>query len=420
MGFINQKSVYIKGILVAITETWLKANRGKARDSQLEQKDGNGVSVRVSPLGNITFQLRSRFNKKAIRIDLGNYPDTTLAEARALARSHKSDLKKGIDPRIAKRVAARSVIDEFTVEALYRKWYENYCVQKKKNHIEILRSYEIYMFPVLGQRKLEEISMDEWENFFKSISKTKPGITVRLLTNTKQLVKWCVRKRHIQINNIGDISLTEDLHIELIPNDRFLNDDEIGLFLKCLENSRIAKKNKIFAMLCLIYGNRNGELRLAKKSDFDFEENIWTVPKKNHKIGKKTGKPLIRPITPVIKLILQEAMALNDGDYLFNKVGTDEQMRKSATPNISTNIIRWVKNNTSIEMEHWSIHSLRRTARTNWSTMTQPHVAEIMLGHKVPVILGTYDKHHYKYEQAACLIQWTDKLRSLGKGVFPN
>lgn len=52
-----------------------------------------------------------------------------------------------------------------------------------------------------------------------------------------------------------------------------------------------------------------------------------------------------------------------------------------------------------IEMEHWTLHDLRRTARTNFSELTEPHIAEIMLGHKLPGIWQVYDRHDYIEEQ---------------------
>lgn len=51
------------------------------------------------------------------------------------------------------------------------------------------------------------------------------------------------------------------------------------------------------------------------------------------------------------------------------------------------------------EMAHWSVLDLRRTARTNSSKLTEPHVAELMLGHKVPSEWESYDHHHYLDEK---------------------
>lgn len=71
-------------------------------------------------------------------------------------------------------------------------------------------------------------------------------------------------------------------------------------------------------------------------------------------------------------------------------------------------------------MEHWSVHDLRRTARTNFSTLTEPHIAEIMLGHRMPGAWQVYDHHDYLQEQAEALNAWTDRLAVLVAGQAPS
>ncbi len=64
-------------------------------------------------------------------------------------------------------------------------------------------------------------------------------------------------------------------------------------------------------------------------------------------------------------------------------------------------------------MKHWSIHDLRKTARTNWSELTEPHVAEIMLGHKLPGQWQVYDHYKYLDEQTKAYSAWWAKLMSV-------
>ena len=53
-----------------------------------------------------------------------------------------------------------------------------------------------------------------------------------------------------------------------------------------------------------------------------------------------------------------------------------------------------------VTLEHWTIHDLRRTAR---SLMTQagivPDHAERALGHVIAGVRGVYDRHHYRDEK---------------------
>ena len=75
--------------------------------------------------------------------------------------------------------------------------------------------------------------------------------------------------------------------------------------------------------------------------------------------------------------------------------------------------MQWLRRHEKYEMTHWSVHDLRKTARTNFSTLTQPHVAEIMLGHKLPGTWQTYDHYTYLKEQTAAYSAWWKRLMEL-------
>ena len=49
------------------------------------------------------------------------------------------------------------------------------------------------------------------------------------------------------------------------------------------------------------------------------------------------------------------------------------------------------------------------------STIAQPHICEIMLGHALPKIWGTYDKHDYLDDQAVAYEEWLNRLKLIWK-----
>jgi len=399
---------------MAITDTWLKANSGKARSTVEEKTDRDGLSCRISPKGKIVFQLRYRHDRKQCRVDIGAYPLTSLKQAREEALRLKTELEKGHDPRVVKKIDKVKNIEALSLGAIFDKWFASQCCKKKIGK-EIRRSFEIYVLPKFGFMPADKLSADNWMSLLEGLTKTKPAIATRILVNTKQMLGWAVRRKLIEHNQLSDIEAKRDLNIVSIPKSRYLSHTEIALLMEALYGSRIAEKNKLFALLCLIYGCRNGELRVSKRSHFDLDKMLWTVPPENHKIGMSTGKPLIRPITGEIKVLIERCILLGgDSEYLFNNIGTNEPMGKNSPLPIPYGVMQWLRKNKGVEMEHWSIHDLRKTARTNFSTLTQPHIAEIMLGHKLPGQWQVYDQHLYLDEQAECLVKWVERLRGFG------
>ena len=397
-----------------ISDTWLKANSGKVRVEREEKKDQNGLSVRITPKGKIVFQMRYRYNGAYKRLDIGSYPLLSLKKARAENLRLRASLEQGHDPKVVRQLEKQTIFDASTFEALFRQWYESYCKKNKKNHHEILRSFEIHVFPKLGSLPAEKITLHAWLSLLEEHAQTRPGIADRILTNSKQLLKWGMKRQMISTNHLSDINAREDLQIKKKAGTRSLSPEEINLVWQALEQSRMSAKNKLYIKLCLFYGCRNGELRLSEKSHFDFDKMVWTIPADNHKLGKATGKPLLRPIIPEIEPSLKQAFALSaKGKHLFNNSGTDKPMGRSAPLALPYNIMQWLRRHKKYEMEHWSLHDLRKTARTNLSTLTEPHIAEIILGHKLPGSWQVYDHYDYLPEQAEAYKAWWSRLMEI-------
>lgn len=398
---------------MALTETWLKSQNGRNQEKILTKADSAGLSARVSQKGKITFQLRYRYHGKACRLDLGTYPQVTLKQARVEAERMKGVLEQGRDPRIQKHVERTQILHEITFRALYLEFHEKYCVHHKKNAHVILRSFEIYIFPEFGKLPADEITIHMWLNLLEKITKTVKHIADRILINTKQCLNWGIKRQLIKKNPLVGISGAIDLNIQNRAVTRTLDDREICIIWRSIDKSKMSQKNVYFIWLCLFFGCRVGELRSAKKSHFDLKNNIWTIPPENHKTGSKSGKPILRPIIDEIKPILEDTMAANRTEHMFINDKTNKMMSVCSPAVFPPQIMKMLRKKYQIDFEHFSMHDLRRTARTNFSKATQPYVAEIMLGHALPKIQGTYDHYDYLEEQKKAYQWWWARLQEI-------
>ena len=401
---------------MALSEAWLKAQLGKDRIKIEEFADRDAMGVRITPKGKIVFQLRYRYNGKQCRLDLGSYPNLSLKNARQESDRLRSELEKGYDPKQVRLKEKVNIRDAYIFETLFYEWHEKFCIPNKASESEIRRSFEIYVLPSLGKQNSDDISAYQWISLLEGVAKNSPSIAARILLNANQCLKWGQKRGLIINNHLINISAKHDLRIEKGMRERTLIDDDIYLAWYALERTRMTYKNKVFLTLLLIYGCRVGELKNAKKTDFDFKTMIWTVPPENHKTGKKTKKPITRPITESIKPYLVQAMELSEGsEYLFTADGSNRPLGETSHLTMPNNIFQWLKRHKNIDMEHWSVHDLRRTMRTNMSTIAQPHICEIMLGHALPKIWGTYDKHDYLDDQAVAYEEWLNRLKLIWK-----
>lgn len=400
---------------MAITESWLKSQLNKPRDKVEEHTDRDAMSVRASCKGKLTFQLRYRYAGKPCRLDLGSYPNISLKDARIAAAKYKAVLEQGYNPKQVKLQELSSIQHAYTFKEMFNLWYEKYCVFHKKDHTQIYRTFEMYVFPSFGLIHSDSIGLNDWFKLLDPLSHTIPAIANRVLLNAKQVLQWGCKRDIIKLNVLASVSAYKDLHIKTNIKERTLSDIELAIVYQALYATKMSYKNKLFIQLLMIYGCRVGELRLAKKIDFNLEQGIWTVPAENHKTGKHSNKPLIRPITDNIKPYIVEALRFSGGENLFTRTRDDEPMQHKSHSSIVRSITEWsIKNNTPLD--HWSIHDLRRTVRTNLSTITEPHIAEVMLGHALPKIWRTYDRYDYLEEQANAYSTWVRKLEAIWKG----
>lgn len=336
----------------------------------------------------------------------------SLKEARIELQKMKAILEKGHDPRIHKKVELHKITEAITFEALFREWHAKYSIPNKKNADQYLRSFELYVFPKLGSIPAEQITLHMWLDLLEEQFKQSPSITDRILTNTKQCLDWGINRKLIEQNPIRHITGKRDLNIKKNKTVRVLQDDELSLIFKICDESRTSLRNVLFLKLCLFYGNRYSELRLARKSDFDFSKNTWTVPYENHKTGESKGD-IVRPIIDEIKPWLQSAMDLSNSEYIFPHENGKEPMGRSGPTDTPYNFMQFARKNYKIEMDHWSMHDLRRTARTNFSAFTSRDVAELMVGHVMPGEQGTYDYYDYQKEMSKAYKKWWKKLSNL-------
>ena len=312
---------------MALTESWLKANLNKVRTKKLIKVDRDGLNARLSPKGKITYMLRYYYNNNRHDLDIGTYPLMSLKEARAEVTRLRKKLEQGHNPKVVRQLERQAIIAAKSLQALFDLWYETYCIKNKKGHAEIKRSFEIHVFPRIGKLPAERVTLHEWLDILEGLAEKKPAIAERLLVNAKQMLKFAVKRKLIPSNPLSEIYAKDDLQIKKRAVDRTLSDEEIRMLWLAVDQSRITPKNKLFVKLCLIYGCRNGELRVAEKTHFDFNTMVWTIPPENHKLGKNTGKPLLRPITPSIEIYLKKAFALSGASkYVFTNDGSHEVM----------------------------------------------------------------------------------------------
>src|SRR5690606_17741990 len=101
-------------------------------------------------------------------------------------------------------------------------------------------------------------------------------------------------------------------------------------------------------------------------------------------------------------------------EFVFPKRRRDPRER---VPHMGIDTLNVALNRVAHELPHFTLHDLRRTARTHPAALgVRREVAERCLGHKLRGVEGTYDRHDYFRERRAALESWAALLQSIERG----
>ena len=319
---------------MALTDKWLKSHLNKPQGKRFEKAHREGLSVRVSLTGAITFQYRYylRDLKKYDRATIGYYPEMSLAAATAELPRLKVMLAEGKNPKLELASSRIYEAEKLTLDQLFEKWYLASCSKKKKAHKEHYRTYEIHVKPKLGKLIAENITRPVFLELLNPLISVYPSIAERIIINLRQMYEWARIQQVADADPLRDIT-AKKVGIASGQDTRFFSEKELEWFFTALNNTRIEEKNKIYIELSLHYACRPSELRLAEISHVNLDFGLWTVPWENHKIGKRTKQPIVRPIIPSIKKLWKRAIELSGSNkWIFTNRGTSDQLDRSAIP----------------------------------------------------------------------------------------
>ncbi|WP_437891942.1 tyrosine-type recombinase/integrase, partial [Phytobacter sp. V91] len=111
----------------------------------------------LHPNGSKYWRMQFRFAGKQKTHALGVYPTVSLAEARERRDSARKLLANGIDPSAKKQEDRLENSGAFSFETIARQWHSTNKKWSADYGVKILRTFETYIFPVIGNRHVAEL-----------------------------------------------------------------------------------------------------------------------------------------------------------------------------------------------------------------------------------------------------------------------
>ena len=203
---------------------------------------------------------------------------------------------------------------------------------------------------------------------------------------------------------------------------RVLGNDEIGVLMRS-DMALFSQQVRDFLTLQLWTCARGSEIVQMTPKQFTAEQDglWWTVPKELTKNRHQENAHDLR--VPVVGRALEIVNRLrgNGSEWLFPSrsragiTGPQQQTYMQTKVNYYQPYGRARPDHQRVRLtvSHWSPHDLRRTGRTLLAAIGCPvEIAEEILGHKKPGVVGIYNLYRYDKERRHWLTLLAEKLES--------
>lgn len=402
-----------------LTDAKLRVLAGKDYEGPPEIADRDGLSIRVSPRGVISFQRRFRWQGKPARVKFGNYPDLSLSDARKANDRAKESAKKGIDPRFEERTGGHKIdIGPVTVRAALNYWLTNYVDLNTKSAPKVRRMFENHVYPFMGDVPIEQTETRHWVAMFKQVtdkhkrnskieaqhSPVQAGI---ILSKVKQALRYCRVHKFAHCSAVDDLRVADIGKKEEVGERRLMQHELAQLWRYLHDKNALGDRNRLATILVLLYGCRTVELRTSRKKDWDFTNKVWTA--EDTKAGHTVRRPIPDPFVPYLQKLITffpESEFLLPVEPSYNK-GQDKPVSGQSLLNVTNIICR------ELQLDKFGLHDFRRTIDTSLSELgIPPYIIEKMLGHKLTGVMAVYNKHDYIKDQEHAYLTWFNYLEN--------
>jgi integrase len=360
-----------------------------------------GLSLRVTQKGAMSWLVRYRVRgqKKQKGVVLGPYDDQkgSLANARKRAAKIVSEAKAGLDliaeeerqVEAAEAAKARGR----TVAAISESFLK--ASERLKSYRQRASYVRNHILPAIGDRIVGEVRRADIVELLDTVEGRGLKQTVNRTRETLlALFEFAVER---QLADANPVAGSRRRRVE-IKRERVLTASEIRALWLGIE--KVTAPISAFVRTLLLTGVRREEARGARWSELDIDGKLWVIPGSRTKNGRPHEVPLSTAMLDILSTVPRR------GPYIFSR--TDGESPLVDMSGLKTQLDR------ASGVTGWRLHDLRRTLRTGLAQLGVVHeIAEVCIGHTLPGLVQTYNRHAYAEEKREAVQRWADHVMGI-------
>ena len=363
-------------------------------------KAPRGFGVRVTAAGARAFVLNYRLRGREHRFTIGAWPDWSALKAVREARNLRQRVDRGENP-IEDRapspttVTVASSLDDFVARHVRNK------NQPLRSADEYESAFNRLVKPRIGNLGIYEVRRSHVIKMLDEIEDANgPVMADRTLAYVRKAFNWyATRDDQFNVPIVRGMARVKPKER---ARTRILSDDEIRILWPVLDE---AGTFGALARTLLLTAQRRDEVAHMQHNEIG-REGIWAIPAERY----KTKRPNFVPLSKAALAVIAAQPKHEDCDYVFpSRAKTPYSGFGKSKAKLDKAVFavmkKQAKKGAKVEpMPNWTLHDLRRTAKTLMVRAgVRSDISERVLGHVIAGVEGTYDRHSYADEKRDAL-----------------
>ncbi|AKC80591.1 integrase [Xanthomonas arboricola] len=369
--------------------------------------DGGGLYLEVRPTGAKLWRYRYRIAGKENVYAMGEYPEVSLAAARAEHDKARALVKQGLHPahsRQAERLSNQAA-NANTFEAIAKEWISRKSggwTPYYQRQVENFLAADVFRH--IGRLPIRTVTAAHLLEIIKRIEQ-RGASTVALLVRQWSSAIFRYAVATLRADNDPAAALRGAIHRPKVEHHRPLSREQIVHFGATLDKYGGYRTTVIALRLMLLTFVRTVELRNAQWPELDLDQAIWRIPAERMKMRE----PHIVPLSKQAVELLKELQTYTGGrGFLFPNYRTPKESMTATTLNRALERMGF----NGKDSIGFSAHGFRATASTFLNEMGfRPDVIERQLAHaERNKVRASYNQAEYMHEREIMMQNWADFL----------
>lgn len=406
-----------------------KVKNAKSKEKTWKLTDGRGLYLLIKPSGTKFWKYDFRLDNKRGTFSIGNYPDTSLKDARITHQTAREHIAKGVNPKQIK--VQQSIANELDTNRF--SFYANQWIIKQNmaesTLSDLQQRIDKNLTPYLDKKRVNEFSTAD---LFKIVS----IVSNRGANETAKIMARVLRKVFNEVLILGVVENNPAQGLsELLPKpDKRLKTNfghvttpkELSALLQQIDEPSkrqdyaVTQALKLMPLVFL----RPHNIRFLKWEYINFEDKLINLPASE----LKTRKPLSVPLSQQAITIIKDMQRLTgELEYVFvSGRGQSAPIVKPLSENTTTKALQRLINPVTSKpfgVGYMTSHGFRHTASTLLNELGfDGDIIELQLAHvDKNQIRATYNKAQWMEKRVAMMQAWSDYLDGLksGSNVVP-